>query len=69
VGEIKSDRCKRRVIQIGGENYYLVVGEDFVLATVPRENSPDQSREREVVETLCGVITEILEELREVCSG
>ena len=57
--------CKRKVIEIRGENFYLVVGQRRVDVTVPRENAPDQSEVREVSESLCAEITELLEELWE----
>ena len=62
------DDSKRRRVEIFGENYYLTVGKTFVSPTVPRENDPVMSREREVVETICQHITELLEELNDVKS-
>ncbi len=59
--EFKYDDCIRKAVKIFNENYYLTVGRDFVTPTVPRENDPAMSREREVVETLCQVISDTLE--------
>ena len=47
------EKCKRKRVEIGGENFYLVVGETFIEATVPAENRPDQKELREIVDTLC----------------
>jgi len=52
--------CTRHVVDIMGENYYLLVGDDFVSVTVPRENDPLQSRERIVAETLCRKISALM---------
>lgn len=55
------DRCTRQMIEIGGERYYVVVGETFVLATVPRENDPAMSAVRGIVEDICSAITAVME--------
>lgn len=60
------DAGMRRRVTIFGENYYLTVGKTFVSPTVPRENDPMMTREREIIETICYHITEILEELNDV---
>jgi len=52
--------CVRKRIVIGGENFYLVVGQDFVTATVPYENRPENQKLREIVDELCKHITEAL---------
>jgi hypothetical protein len=49
------------MIEIGGERYYVVVGETFVLATVPRENDPAMSAVRGIVEDICSAITAVME--------
>jgi hypothetical protein len=38
-----------------------VVGETFVLATVPRENDPAMSAVRGIVEDICSAITAVME--------
>lgn len=53
-------QCKRKRVEIAGENYYLIVGKDWVQATVPRENAPENNDTRVVVETLCREITGLL---------
>ena len=54
----------RRRIEIGGENYYIIVtrGENgpHVCATCPRENAPEQREIRAVLETVCEMITEVM---------
>ena len=54
----------RRRIEIGGENYYIIVtrGENgpHVCATCPRENAPENTHLRAVLETVCETITEIM---------
>ena len=56
----EAENCIRKRITINDENYYLVVGTDFVMATVPYENRPERMNERRVVETLCDEITTAL---------
>jgi len=55
------DTCTRTLVKIADENFYLVVGETFVMCTVPRENDPIMSEKRMIVETLCGAITAQME--------
>lgn len=55
------DDCTRKRVEISGENYYLIVGSDWVMCTVPRENDPVMSETRKTVELLCEQITEILQ--------
>jgi len=54
------ENCIRRLVTIHGENYYLLIGDSFVSVTVPRENSPEQVRERTVADTLCRKITALM---------
>lgn len=42
--------CTRTLVRIAEENFYLVVGETFVMCTVPRENDPVMSEKRVIVE-------------------
>ena len=60
MSEIEEQTCVRRRVEIGGENFYVIVGKDFVQATIPHENRPDNMQLREVVEVLCGAITEMM---------
>lgn len=54
----------RRRIEIGGENYYIVVthGDSgpHICATCPRENAPENTHLRAVLETVCSTITEMM---------
>lgn len=54
----------RRRIEIGGENYYIIVtfGENgpHVCATCPRENAPERREVRVVLEQVCETITEMM---------
>ena len=54
----------RRRIEIGGENYYIIVtfGENgpHVRATCPRENAPERREVRVVLEQVCETITEMM---------
>ena len=59
--------CTRKRVEIGEENYYLVVGDDWVICTVPRENDPYMSDTRKIVELLCEEITEVLQLRRGSC--
>jgi len=53
-------KCIRHMTTIEGENYYILLGDSFVSVTVPRENSPEQKRERNVADTLCRKITAMM---------
>lgn len=53
------ENCVRVCKQIFGENYYISIGEKFVHFTVPRENDPNMSRERRVLEELADTINEV----------
>ena len=55
------ERCKRKRISIGGENFYLVVGKRFIDATVPHENRPENQDLRETMDAVCSEATELLE--------
>ncbi len=41
--------------------YYLLVGDDFAMVTVPRENDPMMSTTRMIAETICSEITELMQ--------
>jgi hypothetical protein len=60
-----AERCVRKRVELFGENYYITVGKVFVSPTVPYENSPQMSREREIIETICEVVSETLVELNQ----
>ena len=60
-GKPDVDDCTRQMIEIGGEKIYIIVGDTFVQATVPRENSPEMSTTRDIVEAICGGITAVME--------
>jgi hypothetical protein len=62
---IDVESCTRQVITIGGENYYIVVGQTFVMAVCPRENSPAMTQTRAIVNDICGAVTAIMEERAE----
>jgi hypothetical protein len=49
--------CKRVKAEIDGENFYITVGADFVHATVPYENRPDNAKLRRIVDSICHSIT------------
>jgi hypothetical protein len=53
------DDCVKKIVRIQGENYYLTVGSNFVHITIPRENDPNSTREREAMEVLAQTINEI----------
>lgn len=59
----------RRRVRIEGEHYYLVVtrGPDgyAVDVTCPRENAPDNTRVRGIVETLTAHINHLLAEVHD----
>jgi len=58
---IEQEKCTRQLVKIDGENYYIVVGDTFVFPTIPRENDPAMSKTRQIVETICGAITAVME--------
>ena len=45
--------CKRIKTVIDGENFYFVIGENFVHATTPYENRPENHKLRVIVDTIC----------------
>lgn len=57
----EEEDCTRKAIEIDGENYYIVVGDVFVIPTVPRENDPLMTGTRKIVETLCLEISGLME--------
>ncbi len=55
-----SDNCRRVCVTLNGENYYFSIGENFIHATVPRENDPFMGEQRQLIEDLCAGITTAL---------
>ena len=53
--------CTKKTVIIEKENYYLLVGDDFAMVTVPRENDPMMSTTRMIAETICAEITELMQ--------
>lgn len=49
--------CKRQRITIENENFYLIIGPNFVHPTVPDENKRESEKLRIIVETVCDEIT------------
>jgi hypothetical protein len=62
---IRLDTGKRVKRVIRGENFYFYISPDFVCCTVPRENDPRMTEIREIVEAVCDVITEALDDMKE----
>lgn len=58
--DIPSKDCVRERMKIEGENYYLIVGDDFVRVTCPYENRPDNIKMRMVIDLICDKISEIM---------
>ena len=58
---MNGESCKRKRINIGGENFYLVVGKRFIDATVPHENRPENQDLRNTMDAVCAETTELLE--------
>lgn len=52
--------CRRVRVKLNGENYYLTLGDDFILVTVPDENKFDRANERMLLESLCSGTTRAL---------
>jgi hypothetical protein len=65
---MKEEDCIKQTVKIFNENFYLTIGDYFVDVTVPRENSPEQIRERTVADTLCRKITALMR-LRRMVAG
>ena len=59
--DIPFDRCVRKRISIEGEHFYLIIGRTFLDVTVPRENAPDQSKVRAILEQICNAVSEVRE--------
>jgi hypothetical protein len=51
----------RKRIVIDGKNFYLTVGTTFVDCTVPYENRPENLKLRQIVDSLCEQISEVME--------
>lgn len=62
---LEFEDCTKDTLVIDGENYYITLGEYFVMCTIPRENDPTMSNIRMAVETVCAKITEMMERRRE----
>ena len=58
--ENRPEDCIRTAVKTDDGNLYLVVGDDFVIGTVPRENDPLMSKTRKIVETICAEITRVM---------
>ena len=58
---LEGELCKRKVIEIKNENFYLIVGKNFIDATIAHENRPENLELRMIVETLCREATTLLE--------
>lgn len=54
---MKGTPCKRIKAVIDGENFYLIVGENFAHATTPYENRPENHKLRVTVDTICTIIS------------
>lgn len=49
---MKGEPCVRLRKKIHGENYYIVIGRNFLHVTCPRENDPNMSHERRAIEEI-----------------
>ena len=58
---MNGETCLRKKIQVDGLNYYLIVGDDFVSATIPYENRPDHNEQRKLVDMICMEISTLME--------
>ena len=56
---MKSEDCERRKVVVGKENYYLVIGKNFLHVTIPDENHPDREHERLAMEKICEEINKV----------
>lgn len=56
----EAEDCKRVRLAVGGENFYYIISDKLVQATVPRENDPTQTKVREAVEKTCEIFNEML---------
>ena len=54
---IPFDRCQRRRVVIEGENFYEIVGDNFIFITVPYENRPERLKLRLEIEARCRAAT------------
>ena len=57
MSNIDAQDCVRKRVEIGGENFDLFLGKNFVQATTPYENRPENLELRRIVTTLCEAIT------------
>ncbi len=49
--------CQRHRVTIEGENFYFIIGPDFIHATVAHENRPENQKLRQIVDSICEAIT------------
>jgi len=55
---MKGEACIRRKVVIDDENFYFVIGPNFVHATTPHENRPENEKLRRIVDAICHEVTE-----------
>jgi len=54
---MKGEPCIRRKVVIDDENFYFVIGPNFVHATTPHENRPENEKLRRIVDAICHEVT------------
>ena len=60
--KIEAEQCRRRRVEIGGHNFYLIVGKTFIDATIPHENRPENMELRQIIDTLCLEVSALMAE-------
>jgi hypothetical protein len=60
MSQTTAEDCTRKKVVINGENFYLIVGKEFIMCTIPRENDPNQSEVRSIVEQVCNAVSEVM---------
>jgi hypothetical protein len=54
--------CKRKCIEILGENYYIITGNDFVQVNVPYENRMEMEKPRAIAEGIAEAVFEMMKD-------
>lgn len=58
---MEGENCIRVKQNIGGTDYYIILGDDFLMIKYAFENRRDEWEDREKLELLCEKVTEMME--------
>jgi len=56
-----SEECKRHKVTLrNGENFYFIMGNDFIQCSPPFENRPENMKTRMLLDDFCDAITKVM---------